>query len=148
MLHVVVLDFRQPATIRKDGDTTQGRGFHQNIWPGIRRCSGNNLELSEQRPQFTCLLKTHLFTLGWSRTVLPAPLTHYLLINYGAVIQIDDWLIDRLIDWLRRMGKYRVKIVYFLIPVKLRALVDQLILVNLSSSAYVATSDVLLTGVA
>ena len=56
-------------------------------------------------PQSTRLLKTHLSTLGWSRTVVPpAPLTHYLLMNYGAVIQINDRsmdrLIDRLIDWL------------------------------------------------
>ena len=49
-------------------------------------------------PQFTRLLKTLLFTLGWSRTISPALLTHYLLMNYGAVIQIDDWLIDWLID--------------------------------------------------
>ena len=63
----------------------------------LQRQQPGTVRTATTTPQFTRLLKTHLFTLGWSFTVPPAPLTHYLLMNYGAVIQIDDWLIDWLI---------------------------------------------------
>ena len=64
----------------------------------LQRQQSGTARRATTTPQFTRLLKTHLFTLGWSRTVPPAPLTHYLLMNYGAVIQIDDWLIDWISD--------------------------------------------------
>ena len=54
-------------------------------------------------PQFTRLLKTHLFTLGWSRTVPQVPLTHYLLIIMAPLYKSTiDWLIDW---WCNNLGQ-------------------------------------------
>jgi len=43
--------------------------------------------------QFSRALKTHLFNLDWSRAHSGASYSPVLLMNYGAVIQIYDWLI-------------------------------------------------------
>ena len=48
--------------------------------------------------QFTCLLKTHLFTLCWWHNVLPAPVTHHFN-DEPRHRYINSWLIDWLIDW-------------------------------------------------